>query len=78
MKDVLFKDERQAIEDAVRDGILSDNPAGDNFAGHYVYLGHFHGIGKFKHKVAPTILEHAPSGDAASPTGTACAAATGE
>lgn len=46
-------DPREAFEQAIRQGKLSADPTAPNYAGHYMYMGHFANGGpvkaQFKH-----------------------------
>ena len=44
-----FKNAQQAFNEATAAGRLSADPAVDNFAGHFMYMGTWAGIDKFKH-----------------------------
>lgn len=48
-----YKEACTAFDNAIAQGCLSDDPARDNYAGHYMYMGIQIGTGKrlFKHRV---------------------------
>ena len=44
-----YKESSQAFEEAIAAGRLSDKPAANNYAGHYMYMGTHDGVDLFKH-----------------------------
>lgn len=55
--EVIFKETRQAFEDAIAAGFLSEITAHTNYAGHYMYMGSRKGIDLFKNCVTRKYLE---------------------
>ena len=45
----VFRDARQAFDDAINSGRLSANPKDVNYAGRYMYMGTWTGKDAFKH-----------------------------
>lgn len=46
-----FKDPQEAFEQAISEGRLSADQQAENYAGHYMYMGTWSGVDKFKHAV---------------------------
>lgn len=43
-----FYDGQESFAEAIRRGILSSDPMSWNYAGRYMYMGHWDGIAQFK------------------------------
>lgn len=50
MSGPVFKTTEEAFAEAIAAGILSPDPAADNYADLYMYMGHWSGVGRFKHR----------------------------
>ena len=46
-----FRDPQKAFQAAIANGRLSVCPEALNYAGHYMYMGHWSGVASFKHIV---------------------------
>lgn len=46
---MIFIDSKQAFEEALKSGILSDNEGDKNFVGDFMYMGTKDGTHQFKH-----------------------------
>ena len=47
-KNMKFKDSQEVFKEAIKEGTLSNNPDDYNYAGKYMYMGHWKGIAQFK------------------------------
>ena len=47
-KRMKFKNSQEVFKEAIKEGILSNNPDDTNYAGKYMYMGHWDGVAQFK------------------------------
>jgi len=47
-KHMKFKNSQKVFKEAIEEGILSNNPKDSNYAGKYMYMGHWDEIAQFK------------------------------
>lgn len=51
MNDIIFRDHKEAFEDAIFLGRLSRDEKAENYAGNYMYMGTRNGRDLFKHVI---------------------------